>query len=769
MTSFDLHLLGWHDFQRLCHTVAREVLGQTVLAFVETNDAGRDGAFYGSWTPFGRELYQGNFVIQAKHTSVPATSLTLRLIADELDKAQRLAAEGRCDVYVLMTNARLTGRWEAAITDALASRGVKQTMILGASWFNQTISESSRLRMLIPRLYGLGDLTQILDERAYRQAEAVLESMRTDLAKLVRTESYERAANALEQHGFVLLSGAPMTGKTTIAAQLALAAADAFDTSVVALEDAAELRDRWNPDERQFFWLDDAFGVTQLNQYLAGRWQRATPRVRAAINAGSKFVLTTRDYVLRSAWPHLKPGSFPLLEGAQVIVDVADLTIQERRQILYNHLKHGRQERRYLLRLRPHLDALASHQGFTPELARRLADPMFTRDMRSPTPATLEQFFEQPREMLESIFQGLDTNSVAALGLIFLSQGWLRSPIEPDDRGAELLKRLGASLGGVTQALAALDGSLVSLVTRDSAQGWVFTHPTMIDAYATLLRNPELLHLLIGGFAIDALLNQTTCGDVGIDNALVIPPYLWPAVMDRLYEPYKGDNAWRHYSRRESYIARQCVPDFQVAYVERFPDILESLAEPGLMLEADPQNDFVVTLHRNGVLPKAVREQFVARLIDYCVEGVDAAVLWSDSLRSLLTSEEESVLQQRLRSEVFEHPYRAVYEFVRPYDGSEDPEGFSTPLEDFAEALEREFPGDERAARAADEVRSTREEWIAEQPEASPPDDGPDDSYRAGATVAVPSSTERSVFDDLVPGITRSSCGSEEPWLPSPG
>ena len=68
-----------------------------------------------------QESYHGHFVIQAKHTSVPTRSLTPSLIADELDKVQRLVAEGRCDVY-------------------------------------QTISENSRLRMLVPRLYGLGDL-----------------------------------------------------------------------------------------------------------------------------------------------------------------------------------------------------------------------------------------------------------------------------------------------------------------------------------------------------------------------------------------------------------------------------------------------------------------------------------------------------------------------------------------------------------------------------------------------------------------------------------
>ena len=281
-------------------------------------------------------------------------------------------------MYVLMTNARLTARTEEKIDEELRHRGIRQCLVLGSTWINETIAESPRLRMLVPRLYGLGDLTQILDERAYQQAQAVLESMRTDLAKLVRTTTYEKAARALDQHGFVLLTGAPATGKTTIAGQLALAAADVFDTHVVMLDDAAQFADRWNPNERQLFWLDDAFGATQLTPYLAQSWQRITPKVRSAIDGGSKFVLTTRSYILIQALVHLKAGSFPLLDTSQVVVDVTDLTPSDRRQILYNHLKHGRQPKSFLQELIPQLEAAADHPGFTPELARRLAEPTFT-------------------------------------------------------------------------------------------------------------------------------------------------------------------------------------------------------------------------------------------------------------------------------------------------------------------------------------------------------------------------------------------------------
>jgi hypothetical protein len=47
--SFDLHTLGWRAFQDLCAAVVRAVWGQSAQAFADSNDGGRDGAFYGIW------------------------------------------------------------------------------------------------------------------------------------------------------------------------------------------------------------------------------------------------------------------------------------------------------------------------------------------------------------------------------------------------------------------------------------------------------------------------------------------------------------------------------------------------------------------------------------------------------------------------------------------------------------------------------------------------------------------------------------------------
>ena len=39
---FALHNLGWNSFQQLCLTITREILGQTVEAFLDSRDGGRD-------------------------------------------------------------------------------------------------------------------------------------------------------------------------------------------------------------------------------------------------------------------------------------------------------------------------------------------------------------------------------------------------------------------------------------------------------------------------------------------------------------------------------------------------------------------------------------------------------------------------------------------------------------------------------------------------------------------------------------------------------
>ncbi|ABB05644.1 hypothetical protein [Burkholderia lata] len=751
---YDLHRLGWNSFQQLCLTIAREVLGQTVQSFLDSNDAGRDGAFAGSWTPSSKQHFSGNFVIQCKFSSKPGSLLTKSSIADEIPKVRKLVSDGLCDVYILMTNAGVSAKQEAQIKSALSGAGVRDVLICGSTWIEDQIRENTRLRMLVPRVYGLGDLSQILDQRAYAQARAVLESLRDDLAKVVITESYRKAVNALDEHGFVLLIGEPAAGKTTIASMLAMAAADKWKSSVLKLADPAKIVERWNVDEpSQFFWIDDAFGVTQYESPLVHGWNHSLAQVKTMLRRGAKIVMTSRDYIYNRARHDLKESAFPLLGESQVVIDVHDLSDLEKQQILYNHLKLGKQTTEFRVAIRPHLEYMAAHPRFIPETARRIADTLFTKDLYLGK-YHLGAFVEKREQLLLEVIQGLDASSKAALGLIYMRKDHLESPIMLQGAEQTAIERLGSTLGECIQALDALNGSLVTHMHVDDQPVWRFKHPTIGDAYAaTLAFSPDLLGIFLSGSSTENLLSQVTCGKVGVEKAVIIPKSLFPAMMERLRDfsssnQYKVEwmSSWGARWTLYRFLANRCSKDFLAAYLEQSPDVLQRVAKPGLSLSAVPEVDLAVRLHEFGLLPEEARKAFVETVSTYAVEGEDLYALDDPSVRSVFQDSEFDELVEAVRTDLLPKLQDVRINAQSSHLSSDAPdEHMQGILESFG-TLKKRFGEDEQLVNLIDKEIDLVNKWISET---EPPEP------KVGPRVlgAVEHSEEkhgtRSIFDDI--------------------
>ena len=376
--TYELHSLGWKAFQNLCVTIASEVWGQTVQSFFDSRDGGRDGAFHGEWKPRGGKSFKGTFTVQCKFTAKAAKQLQVSDLSDELVKARRLAARGLAENYFLFTNSRLTGLTDEALKEAFESvPGIKRFASFGCERISQFIRESPRLRMLVPSVYGLGDLSQILDARAYAQAQEILSALGDDLAKFVITDAYRRSADALVKHGFVLLLGEPACGKSTIAASLAVGALDEWGCFTVKIRDADEFVERSNPHEsKQFFWVDDAFGATQFDWPTAAKWNSVLPHMNAAIRRGARVLFTSRDYIYKSARQVLKESAFPVMMESQVVIHVDQLAKEEREQILYNHIRLGTQSKEFKGLLKSFLQGInftrAIRSGNRPKIRRSI-------------------------------------------------------------------------------------------------------------------------------------------------------------------------------------------------------------------------------------------------------------------------------------------------------------------------------------------------------------------------------------------------------------
>jgi hypothetical protein len=751
--KYNLYQLGWNDFQQLCLTIIREVLSQTVESFLDSNDAGQDGAFAGIWNPNGGENISGRFVIQCKFTIKDGMTLKSSDLLDEIPKAKRLVNEGLCDCYVLMTNAGLSGQQSMRIKSLFKGVGVKHVLIYGSSWICQQIQENKRLRMLVPRIYGLGDLSEVLDERAYSQARSLLESLREDLSKVVVTSAYQKAATALDTHGFVLLIGEPAAGKTTIASLLAMAALDQWGAFTLKLDDPSNVIQRWNPDNpSQFFWVDDAFGVTQYESYLVHGWNHVLPQIRTMLRKGAKIVMTSRDYIYNRARKDLKEGAFPLLSESQVVIDVHDLSVGEKRQILYNHLKLGRQPGEFRTAIKPYLEYVADHPRFIPETARRLADPIFT-DSLSINRYGLEQFTDKQDRFLQDVLRGLDDDTKAGLALIYMRNDELESPVEIEESERNALDRLGSTLGGCLAALEAMNGGLAQHTHLNGSAVWRFRHPTIGDAFSRILiQSPELLGIYVQGSPSAKLVGQVTCGDVGMEHAVAIPKTLFPLMLERLRElSTEKHKSWHQQweARRHlfGFLTTRCSAEFLSLYINRYQEILDSVSQPGLMLSAVPEVHLAVRLHELSLLPEDRRKMFVSKVTEYAVEGEDLYALDSPQIRKLFTDDEFEELRTRIENELLPKISEVRHDWQSNRGSTETEEERMEPLLESFRTLKREFGSDPEIGSAIELEIHLAEEWISDHREDEPKDKP---ERKLGNVQSSDRTNEsRSIFDDI--------------------
>lgn len=658
--NYDLHLLGWHSFQQLCHSICRDVLGQTVESFLDTNDGGRDGAFCGTWEPQGNESLRGKFVIQCKFSTKKDVVLKLSHLKEELEKIKRLVSIGQCDCYVIITNLGNSGVQDEKIKAAFEKTGVKQVLILSYTWLCQQIHENKKLRSSMPRLYGLGDLSEILDERAYSQARVLLASLKDELAKVVITSTYKKASEALNRHGFVLLVGEPAAGKTTIASMLAMAALDQLQIRTLKLDTAEKVIEHWNTENSaQLFWIDDAFGVTQYEASLSREWNHALSKIKAIIANGGKIVMTSRDYIYNAARKDLKTNAFPLLQESQVVIDLHELTSGEKEQILYNHLKLGNQPIEFRKKIKKYLPQVSSSPRFIPEIARRISDPVFTKNLGF-YEWDIMNFVEKQESFIRDVLVNLDNDSKSALGLIYMRNNNLLSPIELQKFEEEAILRMSSNLADCFGALEALKGSLVQLVCVDDEMCWQFKHPTIGDAYASLLsESSELLEIYLLGTSTEKLLNQVTCGDVGVEKAIILSKRFFPSVEKKLNDftissKYKTSYLSVWSAKRETilFLSRRCSKAFLVQFIENNPEFLSDIAVPSIYVEYSPEIDLLIRLFEFEILPEKVRKKLLDTLTTYAVDGEDLYILQNEGIQKLFSRKELSKIRKRIDSEL---------------------------------------------------------------------------------------------------------------------
>ncbi len=745
--NYELHSLGWKAFQSLCSTIVSEIWGQTIQTFLDSQDGGRDGAFYGKWKKDSRESYSGSFTVQCKFTADPNAVIKMSDLDGELKKAKRLAKNGLATNYFIFTNAKLTGANDEKIRSEFESiHELKKCNIYGRERISQIIRESKSLRMLVPRIYGLGDLGQILDERAYDQARDILSSLGGDLSKFIITDAYRQSAKALVEHGFVLLLGEPMCGKSTIAAALSMGALDKWGCSTIKVRDADDFVKHFNSNEKQLFWVDDAFGPTQIDWSSAINWSKAFPHVNAAIHKGAKIIFTSRDYVYKSAKKYLKESALPVIKESQVVIHVENLSKDEREQILYNHIKLGNQDKRYKKKIKPLLPDVAVHEKFSPEIARRLGNPLFTKDLTI-SKYGLSTFVEKPLDMLCEVIDTMDDSSRSALALVFIRGGTLPSPFSATDEEKQAIARLGGTLGDAIKGLESLNGSLLVNSKKDGNYFWYFKHPTIRDAFAAIVASSrDLMDIYLTGAPLDKLFSEISCGDIGLQGVSVIVPVSEYHIVINKIKAF-DISKWFNKSSLCRFLSYRCDKEFLSQFLKEFPDFISKLSSVGAYIYANSDMGIFIRLHEVGLLPEDDRVRAVTPIKDLAIDIPDSGFL-RDNVKGLMTDDELSDILQHVQNTLLPNLDNQINDWLNDYNVEDEPDAYFEDLKSALDDYKREFEEVETSRRQIEKAITHIDQIIEDlKSEYNPEDD--DGSWKRSDGISSKHSDNRSIFDDI--------------------
>jgi hypothetical protein len=366
-------------------------------------------------------------------------------------------------------------------------------------------------------LLGLSDLNQIVHSAVYSRSKAYFEQWAPRLDLFVQTDAYLKALQVLNKHRFLVLDGPPETGKSMIAAAVAvLYASEGFEVHDVRSPE--DMHAVMRQPGKRLFVADDAIGSVSLESDKNDAWARDLPGIVRSLDKDRLLIWTARHYILEAALSGSALGDaldhFP--GEHEVVVEVGDLTEIERAEILYNHAKQARLEPRHRSTVRRLAVRIVRHPNFTPERIRQLIEHLGN----SPSPdekrisAEALQFLTNPGARWTKAYKALSASEQTLLiALLDLDE----SPTSAELRRA-YEKRIPDIQGPLTfqEAVSRLRHSFITVAkTYQRAEVVNFKHPSLRDLLLGQLRadptarrryieltSPGGLAKVIEGFAV---------------------------------------------------------------------------------------------------------------------------------------------------------------------------------------------------------------------------------------------------------------------------
>lgn len=409
MCNYDFEILQYNEFENL----TRDLLQAEFGIFIESFKDGKDG---GIDLRFGINE-KDKCIVQVKRYKDWAS--LQRQLGEEVEKVKALDPVR----YILSTSVPLSPANKETIKAILTSYIQDTADILGRDDINNLLDKHPEIERQYYKLWlsSTSILEEIIHKATINWSEFTLDEIKEEIRLYVANESFVKAFDILKKNRYVIISGIPGIGKTTLAKMLIYdILAQGYDELVCVENDMHEAVSLLQEGKKQVFYFDDFLGsntFTPGEKNFDGKLVKFIRAIKRA-ETDKLFIMTTREYILAQAMGYYEKLETYDIEVAKCTLDMGVYSDTIRARILYNHIAEANLPEEYieqLLKDKSYLQII-SHKCFNPRVIEAYIDNgKWRKTPAEEFVATFVQMFDKPTAVWKFAFDALPKNAQYAL------------------------------------------------------------------------------------------------------------------------------------------------------------------------------------------------------------------------------------------------------------------------------------------------------------------------------------------------------------------